>query len=127
LASSISPYLFYEDVDAALDWLAKAFGFRETTRMPGPSGEIWHAEMELGDGSIMLGYPGEDYENPKRRGGTSVGIHVYVDDVDSHYETAKTAGATIVIEPTDQEYGDRRYDAEDPEGHRWYFAQRLGT
>ena len=50
-------------------------------------------------------------------------IYVYVDDVDAHYERARTAGAEIIDEPEDQVYGERRYGAVDPEGHRWYFSQ----
>jgi PhnB protein len=63
--------------------------------------------------------------SPKRGGHTGSQVHVYVDDVDAHYAQAKAAGATIVSEPTDQEYGDRRYDARDPEGHLWNFATRV--
>ena len=64
----ITPYLLYEDVGGALDWLAKAFGFRERMRLPGPDGKIAHAEVELADGVIMMGYPGPTYQNPKRVG-----------------------------------------------------------
>jgi PhnB protein len=122
---TITPYLFYEDVDAALDFLAKAFGFKEVLRYTGEEGYVNHAEMRLGDAAIMLGDPGEQFRNPKRLGQATVGVHVYVDDVDAHYERAKTAGAEILQEPSDQDYGDRRYDAADPEGHRWYFAQHV--
>ena len=59
----ITPYLFYEDVAGALAWLAKAFGFRERMRMPGPDGKIMHAEMEMADGVVMMGYPGPEYRN----------------------------------------------------------------
>jgi uncharacterized glyoxalase superfamily protein PhnB len=52
-------------------------------------------------------------------------VHVYVDDVDAHFERARAAGATILEEPADQPYGDRRYAAEDPEGHQWFFAQHV--
>ena len=121
----IAPYLLYEDVAGALDWLARAFGFRERLRMPGPDGAVTHAEMELGEGLIMLGDPGDDYRSPKRLGHSTHLVHVYVDDVDRHYEQARQAGATILAEPAGQEYGDRRYDAEDLEGHRWSFAQRI--
>ncbi len=121
----ITPYLLYEDVAGALDWLANAFGFRERLRFPAPDGSISHAEMELGDGLIMLGDPGSDYRNPARLGGATHLVHVYVDDVDEHFERALEAGATILSEPADQPYGDRRYDAEDPEGHRWSFAQHV--
>ena len=121
----ITPYLLYEDVGAALDWLARAFGFRERFRMPGPDGKITHAEMMLSEGLVMMGYPGPDYRNPKRLGQATTHIHVYVDDVDAHYEQARSAGARILAEPEDQFYGDRRYGAEDPEGHTWYFAQHI--
>ena len=121
----ITPYLFYEDVAKALGWLAQAFGFRERLRMPGPDGSIGHAEVELADGVIMLGCPGPDYRSPKRLGAVTQNIHVYVDDVDKHFERAKRAGARILQEPTDQFYGDRRYGAVDPEGHEWYFATHV--
>jgi PhnB protein len=121
----ITTYLYYEDVAAALDWLAKAFGFRERLRMPGPGGTIAHAEMELADGVIMQGRPDEAYRNPKRLGGVTQSMYVYVDDVDEHFRRARGAGAVILAEPKDQLYGDRNYGAEDLEGHHWYFAQHV--
>ncbi len=121
----ITPYLLYEDVPAALDWLAGAFGFRERLRFTGDDGTVNHAEMEYGAGVIMLGDPGDDYRNPKRSGTVTVQIHVYVDDVDAHCERARAAGATIRREPADQEYGDRNYTAVDPEGHLWMFGQHI--
>jgi PhnB protein len=122
---TITPYLLYEDVDAALGFLAKAFGFQEVLRYTGEAGYVNHAEMRLGDAAVYLGDPGDHYRNPKTLGQDTVGIYVLVDDVDGHHERAKAAGAEIVEEPTDQEYGDRRYTAVDPEGHRWYFAQPM--
>ncbi len=121
----ITPYLLYEDVAAALDWLAKAFGFRERMRMPGPDGAVTHAEMELAGGVIMMGHPGADYQNPKRIGHTTQLVLVYVDDVDKHFERAKAAGAGIESGPEDQVYGDRTWNATDLEGHRWTFAQHV--
>ena len=121
----ITPYLLYADVDAALDWLTKAFGFRERLRLPGPDGKANHAEMELRDGVVMMGNPGADYKNPKAVGHATQLVFVYVDDVDKHFERAKAAGATILAELEDKFYGDRTYNAEDPEGHQWTFAQRV--
>src|SRR5213593_1942863 len=108
----IIPMMAYEDVEAALDWLAKAFGFHERTRLTGPDGTIGHAEMELGDGLIMLANPTPDYQSPKHhaevcdqaRKWSAVpyvidGLHVFVDDVDGHFDQARTAGATILSEP----------------------------
>jgi PhnB protein len=121
----ISPYLLYEDVAGALEWLTRAFGLKERMRLPRPDGTVGHAEMELADGVIMMGNPGPEYRNPKRLGAVTGSLYVYVDDVDKHFERAKGAGAKIREEPADQFYGDRRYGAEDPEGHHWFFAQRV--
>ena len=121
----IAPYLLYEDVPAALEWLTGAFGFRERLRFTGEDGTVNHAEMEFADGVIMLGDPGEGYRNPKRSGSVTVQMHVYVDDADAHCERARAAGATIRGEPMDKEYGDRSYSAIDPEGHLWMFSQHL--
>jgi uncharacterized glyoxalase superfamily protein PhnB len=122
---SIIPYLLYKDCDAALDWLARAFGFEEVLRYTGAEGYVNHAEMKLGDARIFMGDPGEHYRNPKELGQDTVGLYVYIDDVDAHFERAKAAGAEISRPPEDQEYGDRRYDVADPEGHRWYFASHI--
>ncbi len=121
----VMPYLLYEDSAAAVDFLTRAFGFRERMRVPDESGRITHAEVELGDGVIMLGTPGDDYKNPKRLGGVTQNDYVYVDDVDEHFARAKEAGASIVREPTDQGYGDRNYGVKDPEGHEWYFGTHV--
>ena len=122
---SIVPYLLYKDCDAALDWLARAFGFEEVLRYTGAEGYVNHAEMKLGDAQIFMGDPGEHYRNPKELGQDTVGLYVYVGDVDAHFERAKAAGAEIIKPPEDQEYGERRYDVTDPEGHRWYFASHI--
>jgi len=121
----ISPYLYYEDVASALDWLSRAFGFRERHRIAGPDGKVVHAEMALADGVIMMGNPGPDYRNPQRLGQTTQNIYVYVDDVEAHFRHAQATGAKILEEPKDQFYGDRRYGTEDPEGHQWFFAQHV--
>ena len=122
----ISPYLLYEDVAVALTWLSEAFGFRERMHMRGPDGRTRHAEMDVAtDGVILMGCPGPEYRNPKRLGARTSALYIQVDDVDAHCARARAAGASIIEEPANQEYGDRRYAAEDPEGHRWYFAQRL--
>jgi uncharacterized glyoxalase superfamily protein PhnB len=121
---TITPYLLYDDAAAALDFLARAFGFEETNRMAAPDGRIAHAEMRLGGGEIYLGQP-EQPRSPRHFGGTPVLVYVYVDDVDGHCARARAAGANVVDDPADQAYGDRTYHARDREGHSWYFAQRL--
>lgn len=119
----VTPYLLYEDTNAAIEWLAAAFGFREVARID-DNGVATHAELELEGGTIYLGYPGPDYRRPAEVGVT-VGVYVYVVDVDAHYERAKAAGAKVLKEPHEPGYGDRRYDVEDLEGHSWFFATQL--
>jgi PhnB protein len=136
----ITPMIAYEDVAAALDWLTKAFGFRERegTRLTSGDGRITHAEMELEDGVIMLANPTSEYQSPKHHADVCEqarkwlavpyvidGLHVFVDAVDAHFARAKAAGATLLSEPEDQPYGERVYRAADLEGHRWMFAQRI--
>ena len=124
--TTITPYLLYKEVDAALDFLSRAFGFEEALRYTGAEGYVNHAEMRLGDAVVYLGDPGERYRNPKDLGQETVGLHVTIDgDVDALCERARTAGAEIKEEPADQAYGDRRFTAIDPEGHYWFFAQRI--
>ncbi len=123
---SITPYLLYEDVAGALKFLARAFGFRKCgAQMSRPDGKVNHAAMKLGDDLIMMGYPGPKYKNPKRLGQATQSLYVNVDHVNAHFERARKAGATILEEPKDTFYGHRRYAAEDPEGHQWYFAQEI--
>lgn len=125
--AEITPYLMYEDAAAAMDFLSRAFGFREVLRSEAPDdGRVWHAEMELDGARIYLGQPEPPFRNPRRLGGVTVAVHAYVDDVDAHYRRAKAAGAEIRAEPEDRDYGDRRYHAVDPEGHFWMFGTQLG-
>ena len=125
MPQTITPYLLYEDVATMLDWLSRAFGFEERLRYADDSGNVTHAEMAFGDGTFYLGDPGDDYRSPKSTGAWPAQVSVYVDDVDAHYERALAAGAVIRQEPQDQPYGDRRYDAYDPEGQLWSFATRV--
>jgi PhnB protein len=132
----VIPMIAYEDGVAALEWLARAFDFRERERMVGEDGLLAHGEMEAGDGLIMLATPTPDYESPKHHRQSCEqaerwsqvpwvidGVLVYVDDLDAHYERAKQAGATILSEPEGGPPG-RRYRVEDLEGHRWMFMER---
>ena len=93
--------------------------------MRGKNGKLNHAAMKLGDDFIMMGYPGPKYKNPKTLGQATQNLYVNVDDVDKHFAHAKKAGATILEEPANTSYGHRRYGAEDPEGHQWYFAREI--
>lgn len=120
----IVPYLYHEDTGRMLQWLPDAFGLRvrtdETFRDPG--GRVVHAALDAPYGSVMIGSPGTDYRNPLHLGQPTQNLYVYVDDLEAHFERAQAAGATIVGPVESTFYGDRRYGAEDPEGHVWYFA-----
>ena len=123
----LAPLIFYEDVGAALEFIGKAFGFKERMRMPGPDGSIMHAEMDLADCRIMMG--GVDASrgclSAKGLPGVTSTLYVFVDDVDAHCKQARAAGATIVSEPEDQFWGDRMYLANDCEGHHWNFSTHV--
>lgn len=124
----ITPYVFYDDVPAALDWLERAFGFTARMTFPAPDGRVVHAEMAIGEGVVMLGPSGitPTWKSPRSLGGAnSQGLFVYVDDVDAHCAIARAAGARIVKPPADQFWGDRMYSVLDLEGHAWIFAQHL--
>ena len=123
---AITPYLLYEDVDKALKFLSKAFGFRGCgAKAVGSDGKTHHAAMRLGKDMVMMGRPGRGYRNPKRLGHVTQSLYVNVSSVDRHFARAKRAGATIVEKPSNTEYGHRRYGAADPEGHVWYFAREI--
>jgi uncharacterized glyoxalase superfamily protein PhnB len=124
---AIIPYLYYEDVGEALKFLSKAFGLRKFGRpMLRPDGKVNHAAMKLGDDVVMMGCPpGSTYKNPKRLGQATQSLYINIGNVDKHCERARNSGAKIIEEPADTFYGQRRYGAEDPEGHQWYFAHDI--
>jgi uncharacterized glyoxalase superfamily protein PhnB len=111
-APNVFPTLRYTDAEAALKWLAQAFGFQELAVHRDENGTIHHAEMSLGAGTIMFGQG-----DPASRG-----VYVAVDDADAHYAQAKAAGAQITREIEDTPYGSREYSAIDPDGNRWSFG-----
>jgi PhnB protein len=123
----VSPYLFIDGAGAAIDFYCSVLGARERTRMPGPDGRVFHAELELGDSMIMLGDQNPDFDvrGPRAIGGTPMMMHVYVEDVDSVFERAVSAGAKALRPVEDQFYGDRSGRFEDPFGHRWDVATHV--
>jgi uncharacterized glyoxalase superfamily protein PhnB len=129
----ISASLFYDDAAAAIDWLVSAFGFEVRLRVEGEGGRIEHSELTLGEGLIMVSTAGRhEYGlSPKSVDGANTQtLCIYVDDADAHCEHSRAAGATIAMEPQTNDYGDdywadRSYQAVDPEGHRWWFLQRV--
>jgi uncharacterized glyoxalase superfamily protein PhnB len=125
MAQQVTSYLLYEDGEAAIEFVTRAFGFHEVDRSIGGAGGL-HAELEVepGGGRVYLGQPPSGFRNPSEVGRTSL-VHILVDDADAHYERAKAAGARIIEEPNDLPFGHRRYGCTDPQGHEWYFAQPI--
>jgi uncharacterized glyoxalase superfamily protein PhnB len=133
----ISSSLFYQDAAKAIDWLCRAFGFEVRLKVESDGGVIEHSELVLGDGLVMVGTAGKGgpesayWKSPRQLSGANTqSLFVYVDDVDAHCARARAAGATITTEPKTKDYGeeywsDRTYQALDPEGHHWWFGQRL--
>lgn len=135
----ISTSLNYRDARTAIEWLCKAFGFEVKFIAEGPNGEIHHSELIYGDGLIMVSNEAPKSAHPERMwrvsprsvdGANTQGLLVYVDDVDAHCARARAAGAIIVSEPKNTDYGpeyweDRGYEAADPDGHHWWFCQRI--
>ena len=122
-AATVVPILVYEDVGRALEFLSAAFGFTERLRSE-RGGSISHAQMDIGDGSIMLGKQGGPFRAPE---GTTVSqyAHIRVVGVDSHYARAASAGAIILKEPADMPFGVRQYTAKDIGGHWWTFSENI--
>ena len=119
--TEVIPYLFYRDVPAALEWLARAFGFVEELRHGTESG--MHAQMTLGGQRIMMGQGSTDWrmQSPNETKIATMGIFIYLADVDAHFERARQAGAEIVQAPYDEPHG-RTYTARDLDGHPWFFT-----
>jgi PhnB protein len=121
------PYLCVDGASAAIDFYRAVFGAIERMRMPEPDGKLGHAEVEIGSAVIMLSdeFPALGIRAPSTIGGTPVTLSLYVEDVDKVFARAVDAGAIAVRPVTDQFYGDRTGQFEDPFGHRWSVATRI--
>lgn len=119
----LTPYLYYNDLAAALEWLDKAFGFEERMRIPGEDGGIMHAEVRFEDCVVMMGPPSDEFDTSSANDLPKVNAshYVYVDDVDAHHARAAAAGAEPG-ELQDMFWGDRIYAVRDLEDHHWTFA-----
>ncbi len=124
-----TPHLIVSPCNEALDFYARAFGAKVTSKMPGPGGVIMHAEMKIGDSMIMLSdemppIPGQPSTRkaPRSIGGTTGGVMLYVKDVDAVFARAVSAGGKGVMPPVDMFWGDRYGQIEDPFGHVWAMA-----
>ena len=132
---AVIPMVSYEDVDAMIPWLEKAFGFEERERFE-DEGRVTHAILDFEGAELHVGWPGPDYRSPTSHATTCEtarklletpyvfdGVLVTVADVDAHYARARDAGATVVNELRETPFG-RLYSAADAEGHRWMFESR---
>jgi PhnB protein len=125
---TVSPHLTVRDGAKMIDFYTRAFGAKEIRRSLAPDGTtLLHAEFQIGDSRVFLNgeVPQMDLVCPLERKGTSVVIHLYVEDVDSLYRQAVDAGAKVVMPLADQFWGDRYGVVEDPSGHRWSMASHI--
>jgi uncharacterized glyoxalase superfamily protein PhnB len=118
---SITPYMTVRDAARAIEFYKQAFGATEKGVMKGPDGKIMHAELVIGDSIIMLGDEMPEYGSlsPLSTGGTGMGLHIYVADVDTAFDRAVKAGATVEMPVADMFWGDRYGKLADPFGHKW--------
>lgn len=124
-SAAVVPMVMYEDVASAVGWLTKAFGLREALRHSNEQGQVTHAQLLIAGHEIMLGWPGAHYLSPARHGHHCQSVLVHVADVDAHHLLAQQAGAKIISPLQTQPFGERSYEAEDREGHRWFFSQHV--
>lgn len=124
---TVTPYLIVRDAERALAFYRQAFGARETLRLEGPGGRIGHAEIKLGDSTVMLAdeCPEMRARSPLALGGTPVHLLLYVEDVDAQMERAVATGAQVIRPVKDQFYGDRSGTLYDPFGHMWTVATHV--
>jgi PhnB protein len=123
---ALTPTLAVDNAAQAIEFYKRAFGAKERGRMPGPGDTIAHAELEIGDSVLMLSdpLPQSTLTPPKELRGTSVGIVLYVEDVDEVVQQAIDAGAKVTTPVEDQFWGDRFGKVADPFGHEWQIATR---
>lgn len=127
--ATLVPSLRYADARAAIEWLCRAFGFETQLVVPGEGDSIAHAQLVFGHGMIMLGSAGahgggydELVSTPAQAGANTQSAYVIVEDADAHYAAAKAAGAEVVLDIQDQDYGGRGYTCRDLEGYLWSFG-----
>lgn len=128
--ATVIPCLRYRDAPAAIDWLCRTFGFEKQLVVAGDDGTVAHAQLTFGNGMIMLGSVpkvetefGRLMKQPDEIGGAETqSAYLVVADADALYARAKAAGAEIVIDIKDEDYGGRGFSCRDPEGHLWNFG-----
>lgn len=133
----LSTAIFYKDAAKAIDWLCKAYGFEVKLKVDGADGIVEHSELTFGEALIMVGDErrqqklGRPLVSPLSvQGSNTQSVMIYVDDAEAHCERARKAGGSITFEPKVTDYGegywaDKSYQCVDPEGHCWWFSERV--
>ena len=123
---AVTPYLTVKGAAKAIEYYKKVFGAEETMRLAEPDGRIGHAEITISGSPLMLSdeYPDLDALGPQSRGGSTVGIHLYVEDVDEVFSRAMAEGGKMLRPVKDEFYGDRSGKLADPFAHIWYISSR---
>jgi len=124
---TITPYLTLDEATDAIEFYKDAFGAEELMRMEAPGGKIGHAELKIGDSILMISdaFPQTTTKPPSELGGTTAGVFLYVEDVDSVVSRAVKAGAQVTQEVEDMFWGDRFGSVKDPFGHVWSIATHV--
>ena len=125
--AAIIPTMRYRDAAAAIDWLCRAFGFERHLVVPGGDGTVAHAQLTFGNAMVMLGSARDDELGrsmvpPADDGRTTQSAYIVVEDPDAHHARATAAGAEIVLDIVDHDYGGRGYSCRDPQGQLWHFG-----
>jgi len=121
---SVTPYLIIKGAADAIEFYKQAFGATELFRFPAPDGKIGHAEIKIGDSPIMLAdeFAEMGYKGPRALGGSPVSLMIYLEDVDTVFNRAVEAGASVKEAVQDKFYGDRTGTLTDPFGHVWHVS-----
>ena len=121
---SVTPYLVVKGAARAIDYYKDVFGAKELMRFPGPGGKVGHAEIKIGDSTVMLAdeHPEMGARAPESFGGSPLSLLLYVEDVDAIFKKAVAGGAKVLKPLQDQFYGDRSATVTDPFGHIWTIA-----
>ena len=121
------PYMRLKNAAKAIEFYTRAFGAKEKFRLTEPSGRIGHAELDFGGTTLMLSeeYPEFGFIGPQSLGGTSMSIHLHVDDCDAMIREAIAEGAVVLREPSDAFYGERSGTVRDPFGHEWMIGHSI--
>jgi len=124
---TITPYLTLDEATDAIEFYKDAFGAEELMRMEAPGGKIGHAELKIGDSILMISdtFPQTTTRPPSELGGTTAGVFLYVEDVDSVVNRAVKAGAEVTQKVEDMFWGDRFGSVKDPFGHVWSIATHV--